>query len=270
MHTLKRLTPVFVKDWAKSMLHRVAYLGDAYHCPVCDTSLKYFEPKKAGALRLMQEHGYIFSIFATETYNPMAHRCPHCGAVDRTRLMVKYLADTFAVMDKSRTYRFVHFAPEPQMRNWLQAQPFLDYRTADLMMPDVDDRVDITDMGGTYPDNSVDIFICSHILEHIPDDRKAIAELYRMLRPGGWGIVLTPVILTLDEDYENPAAVTEADRWKHFGQGDHVRVYSKSGLIAKLEEAGFTVHQYAQDHFGAAFFERSGINKNSVLYVVEK
>jgi SAM-dependent methyltransferase len=143
------------------------------------------------------------------------------------------------------------------------------YRTADLFMDAADDRVDITDMK-VYPDASVDFFICSHVLEHVADDRKALGELRRILKPGGRGILVVPIVLTIDEIDEDPSVTDPAERWRRFGQGDHVRLYSKSGFLARVREAGFDVHQLGREHFGGETFERHGITEQSVLYVVEK
>jgi len=134
---------------------------------------------------------------------------------------------------------------------------------------DVDDRVDLTAMPG-YADNSVDIFLCSHVLEHIPEDRKAMRELYRILKPGGFGVVLVPLVIGIEETHEDPSIDTIALRWKYFGMGDHVRQYGRRDFVKRLAAAGFRVEQLGIDHFGAETFRRAGIADNSVLYVVHK
>ena len=121
-----------------------------------------------------------------------------------------------------------------------------------------------------YGDASKDVFICSHILEHIPDDDKAIAELYRVLKPGGWGIIMVPLLIGLAHTYEDSSITTEEGRLRHFGLEDHLRVYSKNDFLQRLKRAGFEVKEFSVDYFGAAAFEKNGITKNSILYVVEK
>jgi SAM-dependent methyltransferase len=204
-----------------------------------------------------------------ETLNIVAYGCPHCGAADRNRLYALYFKQQFSRMDVTKRYSFIEFGPSGPLSAVLKKQPLLNYRSSDLFLDNVDDRVDITDMP-VYKNCSIDIFLCSHVLEHVEDDRKAMAELYRILKPGGWGIVMAPILLTLENVYEDASIKSEADRWKHFQQGDHVRLYSKQGFIRRLEDAGFKVNQFGIDYFRADVFEKHGIDPRSVLYVVEK
>ena len=119
-----------------------------------------------------------------------------------------------------------------------------------------------------YADRSVDIILCSHVLEHIPEDRKAMAEIRRVLKPDGFAILLVPLVIGVDETHEDPSFDTdEALRWKYFGMGDHVRQYGKRDFIKRLETAGLQIEQLGIDYFGAEAFRRAGIADNSVLYV---
>src|SRR5438876_10959977 len=121
-----------------------------------------------------------------------------------------------------------------------------------------------------YDDNRFDFFICSHVLEHVLDDRKALTEMYRILKPGGKGILMVPIVLTISEIDEDPTVLDEGERWRRFGQNDHVRLYSKEGFIERVANAGFTIHQYGKEFFGEELLTRNGITLKSVLYVVEK
>jgi SAM-dependent methyltransferase len=243
--------------------------GKRYYCPVCNTRRWHFNFFPIWLLMKWDEYGYVHSIFAHETLNIFALNCPRCGATDRDRLYALYLKQEFDRMDVTKKYLFIDFGPSEPLSRSLRKYPFLNYRSADLFLDNVDDRVDIADMP-IYKDNSIDIFLCSHVLEHVEDDRKAIAELYRILNQDGWGIVMAPILLTLSDVYEDASIKSDADKWKHFGQPDHFRLYSKQGFIARLEEAGFEVNQFGIDYFGADAFERHGIHPRSVLYVVRK
>ncbi len=265
----KRIAPGIFKKIFKKTLFKPSFLGIKYICPVCKTSLAYFNCLKEYYFLNLDKYQYIHSIFAMETNNILNHSCPACGASDRDRLYALYFTNKFDSIDTSKKYKFIDFAPELSLRKVMGNYSFLEYRSADLFMESVDDRVDIIDMH-IYKDNSVDIFLCSHILEHVEDDRKAMRELYRILKSGGFGIVMAPILLTLKEVYEDSCIISEADRWKHFGQNDHVRIYSKEGFVNRLEEAGFKVSQLGIDYFGADVFERHGIHPRSVLYVVGK
>src|SRR5262249_9038368 len=110
--------------------------------------------------------------------------------------------------------------------------------------------------------------LCSHVLEHIPDDKKAMREIRRVLKPVGFGIILVPLVLGIDETHEDSSIETEALRWKYFGMGDHVRQYGKRDFVSRLEVAGLNVFQFGVEYFGADAFRRAGLAENSVLYVV--
>jgi predicted SAM-dependent methyltransferase len=265
----KACTPKRIRNRLKHWLETASYRGSRFQCPVCEAGLNRFNRLPDYFIQNLEKNQYIHSILAEETLNFLEFECPACGAYDRDRLYALYYRDLFKNLDTTRKYVFIDFAPSPFLSPFLRRQNLLKYRTADLIDPKVDDRVDITDMRN-YDDHSVDFFLCSHILEHVPNDRKALDELYRILRPGGKGVVMVPILLTLTENYENPKIVTEADRWRHFGQHDHIRIYSKPGFIARLEQAGFHVNQYGIDHFSEAAFSLHGIHYRSVLYVVEK
>jgi predicted SAM-dependent methyltransferase len=137
-------------------------------------------------------------------------------------------------------------------------------------MEGVDDKIDITTMD-RYPTAHFDALVCSHVLEHVRDDRAAIAELYRILKPGGWGIIMVPIELELEEIREDPAVTSEADRWRLFGQNDHVRIYSQAGFVSRLEDGGFEVQLLSATALGGSKrLQRCGIADKSVLYISEK
>jgi SAM-dependent methyltransferase len=160
----------------------------------------------------------------------------------------------------------VEFAPGEALQKKLKRYPFITYRSADLSRKTVDDQVDMTQMV-RYGDASIDIVLCSHVLEHIPEDRKAMGEIRRVLRADGFALILVPLVVGVDETHEDPSIQSEADRWKYFGMGDHVRQYGKRDFLARLKSAGLRVEQLGIEHFGAEVFRRAGIAENSVLYV---
>lgn len=208
-------------------------------------------------------HPYVLDDF--ETMNHRRYLCPVCGSSDRDRLYKLYI-DKF--LPPSGVRRVLEFAPVPALSAYLRGRADLEYRTADLMMSGVDDVVDITDMT-MYADGSFDFFICSHILEHVSDDGAALSELYRILTPGGRGIVMTPVAPegAFDED---PAVTDEGERWRRFAQGDHVRLYDRSTLCSRIRKSGFELSALDSRTFGDDVFSRHGIAPGSVLYVVGK
>ena len=163
----------------------------------------------------------------------------------------------------------LEIAPSRPLSEMLKKTEKVNLRTADLMMDGVDDRIDITDMN-CYAEGAFDVFICSHVLEHVPDDSKAMRELFRILKRGGWGILMVPIILTLDQIDEDPLLKDIGERWRRFGQNDHLRMYSKNALVERAEGAGFVIRQFGSEYFGADVFKMYGISNKSILYVVEK
>jgi SAM-dependent methyltransferase len=260
------------KDYKKALvrwLKTPLYRGSAFECPVCASQLKTFYPIYKSFPRKLREMGFVYALERFETLNLGAYSCPACDASDRERLYALFLRARLAALEPGRRYRFIDFAPSLALSRLLRTFANIEYRTADYFRPNVDDQVDISNMP-LYTDNSVDLFMCSHILEHVPDDRAAMRELFRILRPGGCGIVMVPLVAGVEDTQEDPAINTPELRWKHYAQDDHLRLYGTRDLVARLATAGFTVRPLARAHFGAAVFARAGIADNSVLDVVEK
>jgi SAM-dependent methyltransferase len=162
-------------------------------------------------------------------------RCARCDSVERHRLLLLYL--------KNRTNLFtdrvhlLHFAPEESLRQVFSALTNLKYYTTDYYQP-TDTRMDITNLA--FRDNSFEAILGVHVLEHIPDDRQAMTELFRVLKPGGWAILQVPLDLTREHTYEDPSITSPEERRRHFGQEDHVRWYGRDYKL-RLERAGFQV-----------------------------
>ena len=241
-----------------------------FYCNVCDQPVGHFLPLSAihpGTVASLKKHGFCHPL---ETLNFLQYACPFCGSTDRDRLSALYLEEIFSKGGNGTGIRILDFAPvrclSAHIRRKLQNRPGT-YRTADLFSPEVDDQVDVMDMG-IYHDGQFDIFICSHVLEHVTDDRKAMRELFRILKPGGSGIVMVPVSLAVQEIDEDPTVTDEAERWRRFCQNDHVRLYSKPGLLERLRQAGFEIAELGISHFGAGTFVRLAVLSGSILYVV--
>jgi len=232
---------------------------------VCEHKVLQFAPLPEHYEHMARTHGYAH-FGRGETINLAAYSCPECGAADRERLSALYIDEVVQAPGFVRG-KLLHFAPEAPLTAKLRRLQAFDVRTADMSMAGVDDRVDITAMR-CYADRSFDAFICSHVLEHVSDDAAALRELHRILKPGGWGILMVPLMTHFEESIEDPRATTESGRWRLFGQGDHVRLYAKADFLRRLARAGFGVRQLDAGHFGPETFARCGIAPRSVLYVV--
>jgi SAM-dependent methyltransferase len=115
----------------------------------------------------------------------------------------------------------------------------IDYVTGDLLSENVDIRLDLTAID--FPDASFDVILCSHVLEHIADDRRAMTEIRRVLRHDGWALINVPSDPARAATYEDDSIVLPQDRLAHFGQEDHVRVYGSRDFVTRLQAAGFDV-----------------------------
>jgi len=246
-----------------------SYRGHTFQCPICDAGLRAFKPIGRSFLRNLEKHGFVYPVSAFETLNLTHYQCPSCGAIDRERLYAIYLERRLPELDPRRRHRFVDFAPSPALSRKLRKHPLLDYRTVDLFRADVDERRDVADLQ-PWEKDSVDIILCSHVLEHVPDDRRAMAELYRVLAPGGFGIVMVPLLEGVEDTHDDASIRTPEARCKYYCQADHVRLYGRRDFAGRLAAAGFRVQKLAIGFFGAATFRRHGIAENSILYLVDK
>jgi len=159
-------------------------------------------------------------------------QCPSCRSLERHRLFWLYLDRSGILKQKKRV---LHFAPESLLEPLIRDAADL-YETSDLFAKrDVTHRVNIEDTG--LPDESYDLIICNHVLEHV-DDGKAVAEFYRMLKPGGVALLSTPVVEGWRETYENADVETGPDKLLHFGQADHIR-YFGADVRDRIRAPGF-------------------------------
>lgn len=237
-----------------------------YSCSVCNRRVYGFEPLPEYYRDNATTHGYIYSVDDAETLNHEQYSCPVCGASDRDRLYALFI-NKYLREHPGLKMSMLEIAPSKPLSEFIRRTGQVDLRTADKFMEGVDDKVDITDMR-SYPDRSFDSFICSHVLEHVADDRKALSELYRILKPGGWGILMVPIVLGIDAIDEDPTIDDEGERWRRFGQNDHVRLYSKNGFLSRVRETGFEIDQFGRDYFSTEVFQKSAVAKESILYVV--
>jgi SAM-dependent methyltransferase len=236
------------------------------YCISCNRYYKEFRPITSFLDDMYIKHGSAYRMSQFETLNTANYQCPGCYINDRDRLCAMYLKKR---IDPAKEYHLIEFAPTKSFGKAVKSFENIHHRTANLLPDDVDDQVDLMDMH-IYEDGRFDVFVCSHILEHVIDDSKAMTELYRILKPSGFGIVLVPIIPALERTLEDPSINDEALQWKYFCQGDHVRMYKKTDFISRLEGVGFKVTQCGKDYFGETVFRQNGITETSVLYVVEK
>lgn len=201
------------------ILRALPHIGLNRHCPCC---------------------GWHFRRFLWAHVHPRPDaRCPRCDGMERHRLVWLFLQkETNLFRDPLMV---MHVAPEFFFQKKMRALPNLNYVSVDIDLKTslAMQQMDITNMN--RPDQSVDVFLCSHVLEHIPDDRKAMKEIFRVLKKNGWALLQVPIDEKRADTFEDPSVITPEEREKVFGQKDHVRTYGRD-YVNRLKEAGFTVH----------------------------
>lgn len=191
---------------------------------------------------------------------------PGTLSLERHRQLWLYLKNETQFF--SDRLKVLHIAPEQEFLSRFRRLKNLDYTSADLYSPIVDVKADILHM--PFADDSFDVVICNHVLEHIVDDGKAMRELYRVIKPGGWGILQVPMKNSLAKTYEDFTITDPKERQKQFGQYDHVRWYGMD-YFDRLEHAGFTVEKLSYSKkFSKEDIRRYGLLENEILPVVHK
>ncbi|MEO7940606.1 MAG: methyltransferase domain-containing protein [Burkholderiaceae bacterium] len=205
--------------------------GGRCRCVMCGHQIWRFMPYMSGSAstpRLMRVLDGVGS-------NVDQFECPRCGAHDRERHLMMYLGriDLLgALHDKS----VLHFAPEKRLGRRVAAASPARYVPCDLYpsTPDVQ-RVDMLDM--PFEDGTFELVIANHVLEHVDDDLKALAEIHRVLKPGGQAILQTPYSAKLHHTWQDPGIDTDEGRLQAYGQADHVRLFGRD-IFTRFESTG--------------------------------
>ena len=190
---------------------------------------------------------------------------PGTLSLERHRQMWLYLQNETDFFSKN--YKVLHIAPEQEFLRRFKQMKNLEYVSADLFSPIVDVKADLLDL--PFEDESFDVIFCNHVLEHIVDDHKAMSELYRVMKKGGWGIVQVPM-KNSEKTYEDFSITDPKERQKHFGQYDHVRWYGMD-YFQRLENAGFKCDaNFYSKTFSAEERDRYGLIENEILPIISK
>jgi predicted SAM-dependent methyltransferase len=191
---------------------------------------KYTDPIDGKSFRSFLSYGY-----EKQRNNVLS---PSTLSLERHRLLWLYLKNETDFF--SSKLKVLHFAPEQAFYKRFRKLPNVDYITTDLDSPLADVQADICNL--PFKDNEFDVILCNHVLEHIPDDTKAMQELYRILKPNGWGVFQIPQDLSREKTFEDHTITDRIERAKIFGQYDHVRVYGRD-YFDKLRTIGFKVEE---------------------------
>ncbi len=225
------------------------YKGNKVECPVCELSFRKF-----------LSYG-----------SKVAHRenvlCPYDLTLERHRLMWIYLkrASNFFSATKLDV---LHIAPEQCFHSKFKKQKNLNYLTGDLVSPIADIHFDLHNI--PLKENSYDVVFCNHVLEHVNDAHQCMRELFRVMKPGGWGIFQVPQDLSREFTYEDSSITTPEDREKHFWQKDHVRLFGRD-YPQWLEGAGFKVEiAFSKSPLSPEELAKFRIIPDEILYIVHK
>ncbi|MCC8358520.1 class I SAM-dependent methyltransferase [Salinimicrobium sediminilitoris] len=220
----------FRKYRKKQQLER-EYAGNEVTCNICDHQYRIFEPFK----------------------NVPNEKCTNCGSMKRHRLLFQYLnGETELFREKKEKLKLLHFAPEKAFYDIFSKRPDIEYFPCDID-PGMYKfnrntqiyEIDITSID--FKSETFDIILCNHVLEHIIDDKKAMTELFRVMKKSGWGIFQVPIAFNREKTYEDFSKITPEERYAAFGQIDHVRWYGLD-YPRRLESAGFKVHDIKYTH----------------------
>lgn len=191
-------------------LRSAIYSGSTYDCPCCARSFRSF------------------------IRSGKNDKCPRCNSYQRHRLLALFLQNKTDIF--SDGLKILHVAPEYGVRHLLKSFHGPNYTSIDIDAPLADRKMDVTDL--EFEDNSFDAVLCYHVLEKVADDRKAISEFFRVLKPGGWGIIQVPLEPDLPVTLEDGTVDSFEAREKLYGEWDDVRLYGRD-YYQRLDEAGF-------------------------------
>ena len=254
---MKKLFKFILNTIPRPLLIRLSYVAR----PVLALALKgnkFTDPIDGRSFSSFLPYGY-----GTQRNNVLS---PSTLSLERHRLLWLYLqneTDFFTAPKK-----VLHFAPEQAFYKRFRNQKNLDYTTTDLFSPLADVKADICNL--PFEKDTYDIILCNHVLEHIPDDTKAMQELYRVLKPGGMGIFQIPQDLKREQTFADDSITDPKERARIFGQYDHVRIYGLD-YFDKLRSIGFTVIEEAYTKkIPAEMVEKYCLAKGEIIPVCYK
>lgn len=264
---LKKLIPFGLGQKLRGAYQRVLnliYAGSKYTCPYCKHKFRKMLAGGSG-----HQVNIDMDIIGSGRRNNCV--CPRCYSTDRDRLLYLYLKNYTEIFESK--CNLLHVAPEGSLKALLNSVESINYQAGikyheGFYYSKDDAIIDITNL--SFENESYDVIICNHVLEHIIEDGIALKEFYRVLKPNGWAILQVPVSSKLKVTYEDFSIVKEKEREKHFGQFDHVRIYGQD-YKDRLETAGFRVEIiHPINDWKLNGINEYAINPKEKLYVVHK
>ena len=251
---------------AKQSIQSLFLSGKNFECPFC-----------GGKYRKLLPGGVNLPFFKDNKIIGGGRRvnmlCPRCHSTDRDRLIYYYLTSNSLLSKPNLT--LLHIAPEPSLKKYLKGFSNITYTSGDKFEKGYDGyyyskdtlSLDLTSL--SFSDNSFDVVICNHVLEHIVNEKQALNEIYRVLKPGGWAIIQVPIASELVQTVENNADSDEK-RILKYGQRDHVRLYGLD-YLTRLKNHGFTVKDWSPaKHYDQSLINKYAINALEKVFIASK
>lgn len=253
---MKKLFKTILRIVPRPLLIKLSYLGRPFIAFILKGD-RFTDPIDGRSYKKFLPYGY-----EKQRENALA---PGTLSLERHRLLWLYLQKTNFF---NAPLKVLHFAPEQAFYNRFRKQKNIEYTTTDLFSPLADVKADICNL--PFADNSYDVILCNHVLEHIPNDSKAMQELYRVMKPGGWGIFQIPQDLDRKTTFEDHSITNKKERARIFGQYDHVRIYGRD-YFDKLRSIGFEVEEiFIQENLSVQLVDKYVLNPNEILPLVRK
>lgn len=266
-----RLKKIYRKYFKKKVLavkqikNTTFNIGNRKECYVCKKTFHHFGKFRSGS-KGVSDYLKNLQVVGSDADNFMCH---FCGSNDRTRHLFMFF-DKLSLWEKFKGASIIHIAPEKTLSNKIKSLQPARYVMGDLLNTNEEhQRVDVTDM--PFEDESMDILICNHVLEHVPDYKKALQEIRRVLCVDGFAILQTPYSKLLKKNFEEENINTDALRLFFYAQEDHVRFFSEKQFFQDLQDAGFELKiAKHSDLFSEEETIRYGVNKVEDLIRVVK
>ena len=254
---IKFIISFFLKKFSRPVLQKISkpifiivsllYKGNKVTCPICKIKLKKFFPYG----RNIRDNAL----------------CPNCLSLERHRLMYLYLKNETNFFKKE--LNVLHIAPEQCFISIFKNSKNINYTSGDLFSPLADIKMDIHKM--PFKNDTFDIILCNHVLEHVNDDIKALKEIIRVMKKGGFSILQVPFYYPLpNKTQEDKSIINASEREKAYGQSDHLRKYGKD-YKKRLSSVGFKVD--VNEYIKKLSIEKQkkyGLSENELIYIGKK
>jgi SAM-dependent methyltransferase len=246
---LRKIPRKYIQYVSHYVLRIIAifYYGNNVECPINGKTYRKFLP-----------YGRLQS-------RPNA-LCPSSLSLERHRLMWLFLKEKTSFFISPQ--KLLHIAPELCFMDIFERMENLEYTTGDIESPLAKIKMDVHEI--PFDEGTFDVVFCNHVMEHVENDIKSMSEIHRVLKPGGWAIIQSPVYPELDHTLEDPSITDSLEREKIYGQNDHMRKYGKD-YGKRLRKAGFNVSEDNYlDELSDDKRKRYALPEEEIIYFCEK